>query len=315
MPAVITHYLFAKDVYQNIQPDPFDGSDEFSAFMLGAQGPDVLFFSGLTPKQLAAGRTATLMHAADPVLLLRSLLDAATMLPDDIRGIGTAYAQGFLCHYLLDSTLHPFIYAQQYALTGAGVEGLDDGDGHEVHAEIESELDILALSEKERITIEDFDPLLPLSASKRCVQVISLLCKYVAKSALDRDIRHDAFETGVENYRVILLSLKSPKGIKRQVMGFIERRFRRHSFAQAMSHRNQLIDQSIFDNHDHAPWVDPATDDVRTEGFWDLYHTALSTALAEVPRLLTASDAHLEEVTGTLDFNGMPTRPLILAVN
>ena len=219
MPAVITHYLFGKDVYQRTQPDPFEGADEFSAFMLGCQGPDVLFYSALSPKQLSAATIGSDMHKADPMRLFRSLQDAANMLPEDIRGIGQAYVQGFFCHYLLDSTLHPLIYAQQNALTNAGVDGLDERDGHEVHAEIESELDVLALSTKEGITISSLDPLLPLFASERCVQVISLLCKYVAKNALGKDIRHDAFESGVNNYRVILFGLRSPKGIKRKVMG------------------------------------------------------------------------------------------------
>ncbi len=315
MPAVITHYLFGKDVYQRTQPDPFEGADEFSAFMLGCQGPDVLFYSALSPKQLSAATIGSDMHKADPMRLFRSLQDAANMLPEDIRGIGQAYVQGFFCHYLLDSTLHPLIYAQQNALTNAGVDGLDERDGHEVHAEIESELDVLALSTKEGITISSLDPLLPLFASERCVQVISLLCKYVAKNALGKDIRHDAFESGVNNYRVILFGLRSPKGIKRKVMGVVERRFRRHSFVQAMSHKNQLISHSIFDNRTHDPWTDPETGQMRTEGFWDLYDRALGTALEELPNILSASEDDLLRLTGGLDFNGTPTRPLILAVS
>ena len=98
-------------------------------------------------------------------------------------------------------------------------------------------------------------------------------------------------------------------------MGVVERRFRRHSFVQAMSHKNQLISHSIFDNRTHDPWTDPETGQMRTEGFWDLYDRALGTALEELPNILSASEDDLLRLTGGLDFNGTPTRPLILAVS
>ena len=56
----------------------------------------------------------------------------------DIKRYKFIYLLGFLCHYLLDSTVHPLVYANQYALCDAGIDGLSREDGSEVHAVIES---------------------------------------------------------------------------------------------------------------------------------------------------------------------------------
>lgn len=315
MPAVITHYLFARDVYRALGDDALPSSEEFSAFLLGNQGPDVLFFSVLDVTQLVAKDLGTRMHRADAAKTLACMRDAANMLPDEIRPIGQAFAKGFLCHYLLDSSEHPFIYAQQNALIQAGVQGLDEDAAHEVHAEIESELDVLALSVKEGLTIEQFQPACALQSSKRVQEVISFMFKHVAAALFSTNIRQDAYISGVENYMTVLFALHSPSGLKREILGRTERLFRKHSFARAMSHRNELLHESIFDNHEHMPWTHPGTGEVSDEGFWQLYQSALDAAIREVPLLLTADEAHLDEVTSGYDFNGNPTRAQLISVD
>lgn len=57
-----------------------------------------------------------------------ALKSAVRELPAQERSIGRAYALGYVCHYLLDSTVHPLIISQVNALCGAGVEGLTTED-------------------------------------------------------------------------------------------------------------------------------------------------------------------------------------------
>lgn len=314
MPAVITHYLFGRKLYEDASPELFPMREDFEAFMLGNQGPDVLFFSPAAVGRTAASRIGTLMHKTDAAKLLSCMRDAAAMLPDNIRSIGQSYVRGLYCHFLLDSQMHPFIYAQQASIVEAGVEGLSEEDGHEVHAEIEAELDVLALSQIDHTTISGFDTTLALEASPQTVHVISLMYKYVCKCALDRDIRQDAYAQGVDAYRLVLLALHSPKGVKRGILGLAERLFRKHSIARAMSHRNQLLDESIFDNHEHAPWTHPGTGGVHTEGFWDIYQRTQVRARMEMP-LVTAASFDMEAAAHGTDFDGNPTQARIVAVS
>lgn len=307
MPAVITHDVFGKDVYDSLHSLIGDSREECDAFLLGCQGPDVFFFGQLNPSLVRAWGIGTDMHKADPNALLLAYRDAVSAVSEDAQSIARAYVLGMLCHYLLDSSLHPFIYAQQNAICGAGVEGLDERDGHEVHAEIESELDVLALSAKVGATIAAFDPSKKiLRGSPSTLRIIGLVSQQAALNALGKDIPAEAFERSVRSYRRTLKGMYSPLGVKRELIGRAEELFRRHSFVRAMSHKNEMRFESDFDNREGAPWTDPGTGDVRTESFWDLYDASLDEAKDLIPRFWVLSRRALEDATEGLDFDGNP---------
>lgn len=87
-----------------------------------------------------------------------ALKSAVRELPAQERSVGRAYALGYVCHYLLDSTVHPLVISQVNALCAAGVEGLAAEDAHEVHAVIETELDELVLTAKRGETVATYHP-------------------------------------------------------------------------------------------------------------------------------------------------------------
>ena len=114
------------------------------------------------------------MHNKKPSELLTALKNSLGILNSAEREVGRAYALGFLCHYTLDSTMHPFVYFHEYRLCDAGVPGLTRADGSEVHGTIESELDELVLFEKRGETIATFNPSAEiLNASNFTLHVIS----------------------------------------------------------------------------------------------------------------------------------------------
>lgn len=315
MPAIITHHLFGRSIAADMTELWNASTDEMDAFLLGNQGPDVLFFAAGNPAALGAWNLGSDMHRADPIVLLTAFRDAALSMSGEYRGVGISYVLGLLGHYLLDSTLHPYIYALQGQICGAGIEGLDDTDGHEVHAEIESELDVLVLSRMLGRTIESFAP--PdhiLLANERTVLIISMLYKKVSETVFGQPISERAYAAGLDAYRALLRVLYSPKGMKRKILGMAERVFRRHSFAQAMSHRNEIIEHSIFDNEEHRPWIDPDSGEVSESGFWDLYEEARTMMLRTAPTFMDATPRELEDITRNLDFNGVLTRARIIRV-
>ena len=159
MPAILTHDFFGRDAYDDVSASRgFVTPQQRQAFLLGNQGPDPLFYLVADPFVGSENRVGGLMHHAKPARLLSALRDALTMLTRDERPVGDAYAAGFLCHYLLDRSMHPLVYAYQYALCDAGVSGLDRSDGDEVHAEIERDLDEMVLYAKTGMTVRTFKP-------------------------------------------------------------------------------------------------------------------------------------------------------------
>ena len=317
MPALITHDTFGRDVYDHRHSFIGGTRDEADAFLLGNQGPDPLFYSVLSPRLHAVHRLGNRMHNEKPSELLEAFKQSLFVLKEGERGIGRAYALGFLCHYLLDSTMHPFVFFQEYQACDAGEPGLDRSHGSEVHGVIESEFDELVLYTKRGETIATFDPSREvLKASDHALAVVSKMYAYVALTLFGIFIPANAFGSSVKLFRRAQAFFYSPKGIKRDVVARIEEVVRPHSFYRAMSHRCVALEESMFDNREHAPWKDPFTGAVSNDGFWERYGKALArtdAALAAFDR----DDFDVEvarAITGDLDFSGEPTTARIVAV-
>ncbi|BAK45594.1 zinc dependent phospholipase C family protein [Eggerthella sp. YY7918] len=318
MPALITHDFFGRDVYDRLY-DLIGGSrDEAEAFLLGNQGPDPLFYTVLSPQLRAHNRLGNTMHNKKPSELLAALKDSLKLLNSAEAPIGRAYALGFLCHYVLDSTMHPFVFFHEYQLCDAGEPGLSRADGSEVHAVIESELDELVLFKKREATVAEFNPSSEiLKASDFVLRTISKMYVYVAITVYGLIIPETMFKTAVEDFRIAQRAFFSPRGVKRAIVGRAEQLARPYSFFRAMSHRPVALTESAYDNRDHKTWENPFTGEVRTLAFWDLYDEALAKARADIQTFDQASfdveDAR--SITGDRNFSGEPVVALLVSVD
>ncbi|MBQ9021492.1 MAG: zinc dependent phospholipase C family protein [Eggerthellaceae bacterium] len=312
MPAVLTHDFFGRDVLDAFGSLDNASIDERDAFLLGNQGPDPLFFLALTPTQLSWRKLGSTMHRKHPTELLHALGQSLNILRGDEVDIGHAYALGFLCHYVLDSMEHPLIYATQYAICDAGVEGLERSDGHEVHTEIERELDEMVLFAKRGQTTRVYSPVdNTLEANAYVLEIVHKMYAYVALTVYGEIIQGGLFPLAVSNYRFALSLLYSPLGIKRSLLGMAERsiRSRSHSFLQAMAYKGEEVHDSWYANSEHKPWANPYTGEIRTDSFWDIYESAIEAAGKAIERFettnFTLEDARV--ITREINFSGEPT--------
>lgn len=317
MPALITHDFFGRDVYDNSFNFIGGSRDEADAFLLGNQGPDPLFYSVLRPSLHEHFRLGNIMHDQKPSELLVAFKKSLSILESEEAAIGRAYAMGFLCHYTLDSTIHPLVFFNEYLACDAGVSGLTRADGSEVHATIESELDELVLFTKRETTVASFNPAREiLHASPRVLRVISKMYMYVALTVYNQIIPQDMFEISVQNFRLAQAAFYSPSGLKRTLVAHIERLGRNHSFFRAMSHRPIALTESIFDNHEHASWENPFTGEMSTKSFWDLYDEARTKAHANILAFdrpgFALEDA--QQITHDLNFSGEPVVAVVVSV-
>lgn len=103
MPNPLTHFLFADDLIGAIRGESAREIIRTApdAFRLGALGPDYLFI--LRELKLADKRFATRMHTEKCVETMNALCRAKD-------AAGRAYALGFSTHYVLDSSLHPYVF-------------------------------------------------------------------------------------------------------------------------------------------------------------------------------------------------------------
>lgn len=317
MPALITHDFFGQEVYDNLFRTIGGTRDEAEAFLLGNQGPDPLFYSIVSPNLREHNRLGGVIHKEKPSELLKAFKDSLTILDEDELPLGRAYALGFLCHYTLDSAMHPFVYFHEYQLCDAGEPGLTRDDDHEVHATIESELDELVLFSKRGITVADFDPSIEvLKADDFVLDTVSKMYTYVALTVYGRIIPQSMFATSVRNFRSVQHLFYSPSGRKRAIFGRLERLVRPFSFYQSMSHRPVELTESIFDNHEHASWENPHTGTASTKSFWDLFDEARIQAKENIA-LFDRDNFSLDnarEITHELDFSGRPVIATLVSV-
>ena len=318
MPSIITHDAFGTEVYEALYAHIGGSRDESQAFLLGNQGPDPLFYAHIDPLLKRAHGLGSRLHREKTAELLVALRRAASALPEADRSIGRAWALGFLCHYLLDRTVHPLVYHYEHAICDAGIEGLDRQDHSEVHAVIESELDELVLTVKLGTTARDYNPGKNiLRANERVLGVVSGMCAAIALDLFDWDIPKSAFAASVKHMRFVQAHVfHSAHGRRRTLFGEIEAKTRRHSFVRAMSPRAVELEVSAFDNHEHAEWESPVTGKRSTASFWELFDEAKRLAFDAILAFDAPSFdlAAARALTRELNFAGEPARATIVKV-
>ena len=222
-----------------------------------------------------------------------------------------------MCHYLLDSTVHPLVISQVNALCAAGVEGLTTEDAHEVHAVIETELDELVLTAKRGETVATYHPATSvLRGRDSMLDTVGRLYATAIDDAFGLTMPKGMFKSAVRAERAAQRALYSPTGAKRSVLSAAERLVRPHAMTGAMSHRAAERATSAFANDERAPWRHPATEAVSRASFWDLYDQARAGALDAI-KAMDADDFDLaasHRLTADVNFYGEPVVALVVAV-
>lgn len=307
MPAIITHDLFGEAVYEGdayfIGIDP----EQRFAFLLGNQGPDPLFYARANPSISEFALLGSIMHSRDTDKILMAFHDALDTLTPDEKPVGRAYLLGFLCHYLLDSTVHPLVYANQYALCDAGVEGLTRKNGNEIHAVIESEFDEVMLFKRTGKTVATFKPYKEiLQANDETLTIIGKLYSYMAVMVFQRSMQIDVFRKSVKAFRLVQNVFYSRTGMKRSLLARVEELARPYSFYRSMSHRALEATECEFDNHEGNVWVNPFTKQESTASLDQLFDQAKARVGAAFALFdtdeFTSEAAHV--ITGGLNFSG-----------
>ena len=318
MPAILTHDFFARETVDRAPELAGDSTDELDAFLLGNQGPDPLFFSVLDPVCAKSHAMGSTMHKEKTSELIFALKDSLDIIFDeDDQRLARAYAHGFIGHYSLDSLAHPLIYAQQYALCDAGIDGLTRASSHEVHATIESELDEMMLFTRRGETIRTYKPVEhTLLANDRTLRVVSLMYSYMALAVYGKTVPDDLFTRSVRAYRNCLRLMYSPGSGKRVVISNLERLVREHSFYNAISHEAVERTESVFENRDHRTWKNPFTGLTSNASFPELLERAQAATLGRIAAF--DRDDFSEEAARTftqdLNFDGKPSGALLLSV-
>ena len=126
MPSTYAHRRFGEDVLQQLPAALQEAIAPHRAlYDMGLHGPDLLFYYHAA-KSNPVSALGNAMHAEPGQVFFERARQVLCRVPD--REAALAYVLGYLCHFALDSTCHP--YVEQY-VRESGVS----------HCEIETEFD------------------------------------------------------------------------------------------------------------------------------------------------------------------------------
>ena len=269
MPYNFTHALVGLAAREQISPEIAARIDaNLDVFLIGTMGPDP-YFGDAMPKPLFAPSRVDLadkLHKLDMRVLFAAMLPLARE-NDVLR----AYALGFLCHFVLDTTAHPYIEARF-----AG----------KAHTPSEIQMDIMMASRAARSGVPD--------SPRRFYRTHHLSQLDAFHAALMKSLfsqqTKGVFRRSYRKWIAVNTLTFDPKNRKRRFFGALER-----LFGAPGKITNYLVsrhpDPNDRLNSSHAAWGAPwAPAQVRTESFVDLFERAS----AEAPALLNAAWSSFE---------------------
>lgn len=306
LPAIITHHIFGEDAASLLPDGLLTSQEDLLAFLLGNQGTDPFWARMLsTPKVVGnCHEFATRTHASNMVQALMSLRKSVSQLRDDDMSCGRAFVLGMSAHYVLDSLTHPLVYAQQEAIVAADPSLAIAQD--EIHALIESDIDVWMLWEKRQQTILDLSCASVLASTKRIKYIAGALLSQMAWEVYGLNVGAAEYGQAVRDYQLLYRAIDPPNSGKLRALAKIERLGRPYSRLQAQAHRVTQSDECPFANLDHRLWKDPVTGEASIASFADLFHDALL-AWQEFSRRIVAGDPkRLDDMIAGINYNGQP---------
>ena len=301
MPALITHHLFGEESIERLPRGVITSDEERIAFILGNQGPDPFFFHILTPRVSDCTLLAQVMHRSRMSRQFSCLRDGVPhLLPRDAN-LGRAFALGLLSHYVLDRNAHPFVYEQQFGIVESD-PGLEDS-GSQVHAVLESDLDVLMLQVKrDGATVEDYPPAGEIVTTDRINRVAGVLMSYVAGRVYGIDIPAGEYGAAVADMQLLYRTIEPAGSAKTRAIALVEGLVHDYSLLDGLAHCVTTEPPERTGNLGHLTWKNPFTDEVSNESFPEVFDRALVDYECTVARFIETGD--MEAVTGHVNYSG-----------
>ena len=301
MPALITHHLFGEESIDRLPQGVITSDEERIAFILGNQGPDPFFFHMLTPRISDCTSLAQVMHRSRMSRQFSCLRDGVSHLQPRDANLGRAFALGLLSHYVLDRNAHPFVYEQQFGIVESDSE-LEDSSS-QVHAVIESDLDVLMLQLKRAgATVDDYPPAGEIVTTDRINRVAGVLMSYVAGRVYGIDIPAGEYGAAVANMQRLYRAIEPAGSVKTRAISLVEGLVHDYSLLDGLAHRVTTELPERTGNLGYLTWKNPFTDEVSNESFPEVFDRALVDYECTVARFIETGD--MDAVTSHVNYSG-----------
>lgn len=266
MPACLTHYYFAQNVLEGLAEK---SGIEQCAYSWGAQGPDFLFchryFPWMRGKTLKA--YGSRLHETNPSATLNAMRDFLSRHSDPAY---RSYVLGFVCHYALDSTAHPYINA----LAAKLAQERPSETPSTMHGEIEAALDAIVLRHETGKLPSELSLGKMFPKNEGVQRRIAKLYREVLFQVYGADVSEEELLRATKDAHFVFSCLTDRTGLKKRAFDLLENG-RPHYVA---SHIVPLTEREDVDyaNLQQAEWR--AGELVSNQSFFELMGEALGVA-------------------------------------
>lgn len=286
MPNIITHTLFAQEIFDKVDEATHDLFEpRLQLLEIGSNGPDFLFFHGMNPKDFykksdlrVAGSMFHAAHVND--FYQKALISIRNEQDEDIKKDMMIYVCGHLCHWALDAISHPYVFYRT---------GPCKGKSAWYHHRFESLLDAIMLKVKRECTIEDFKFYEVCDVTKEQARAIARIYVVAIRQILGFDIKPHQILESLNDWHFIETLFYDASGDKLKALQTLETFTKAYNSLSGYIVPNHPDDPYDVMNLLHTRWHHPSDSSfVSTESFFDLYDRAQLLAMEAIRLFLAA---------------------------
>jgi len=278
MPGFITHYICGQAA---LHAAPLEAQEMIKPyqqlFNIGTQGPDIFFYyiPGFLKKNMR--HVGIEMHKHHFGAFMQSITDIllAETLPESSRAPIFAYICGYLTHYALDATAHPYVYFK----TGTRQKG-DKARAIKYsvnHRKFETAIDVLMLDLMSSEKPADYKLWQLIKSDSESAQIAAGAISEALYEAYDRNISPREVQKAMMYMVNITRVLQSRTGRRKRLMELMENLTVGEHLVSSIIHMQNVTDGVDYMNIEKNLWHFPGHDELeKSDSFIEMYHEAVN---------------------------------------
>lgn len=250
MPGFVTHHIFGVNAYKLIDNKNVKDiiKKHNKAYALGLQGPDLFFYfvptsSGLKPD------VASKMHKEKTGVFLKELIRTCeTIASDEAYEASVAYILGYVGHYVLDTSVHPYVYHRVGTKASSEILG--------IHFGLETDIDREVLMHYKGKKMTEFDHRKAVDVSVTEQTAIAKLLHKAILATYDIDISISMIKAAILSFKIESSLIMDKNEYKHKIVSFIEDHTIKHQLFSALL-INEIEHMEDPCNEEKKEWCNP----------------------------------------------------------
>lgn len=273
MPGFTSHHLFGQKIYKHLPESPLKDTikKHLSVYMLGLQGPDIFFYN--LPNLIKKGdkNLGSYMHANNTGAFFQNFVTTLSSYQDIEQEIAVSYLCGFLCHYSLDTTCHPYIYYKSGYLTTYSELS---NEYYSQHRELETQIDTMLLQRYQHKLPSQFNKGNIANISSRECNILSDLLSFIINKTYENtQITSKAIKHTIHSIRYQCNFLDHKNSNRKKIISNIEEQAIGYPILSSIMPSDDYIDTNDCLNQSKKTWFIPWNPSEQyTDTFLDLFY-------------------------------------------